>query len=146
MTELPHRVPALPSSVAKPIGPWTPDGAGFSRSLQNARDGESDPVPALAMQFELSPAGGRQFVILGVPIVLARRPFTLHLAILLETVERREKRSRIHLERVVAQSGQFLGDSIAVHWLPAEDRQDHQIERALGNIQLFHGCSFRATR
>ena len=63
-----------------------------SSTLATAND---DPVPALAMLLELPAAGGREAVVLGAAIVLGGAPFRFQLAVLLQTVERREQRSRV---------------------------------------------------
>src|SRR5262245_36343430 len=90
------------------------------------------------MVFELSSPRGRQAVVLGASVILSGSPFRLQLAVLLQTVQRREQRSRIDPELILAEDGESMRDSVAVHRLAREDRQNHQIERALGNIQLLH--------
>src|SRR5262245_45825217 len=90
------------------------------------------------MPLEFATSGGREPVILGAAAVLGRPPLRLELAVFLQTVERREQRSRIDLKVIVAEDRESLRDAIAVQRLTGEDRQDHQVERALGNIQLLH--------
>jgi len=42
------------------------------------------------------------------------------------------------MEVIVAESGQTLRDAVAVQRLARENRQDHQIECALRDVQLLH--------
>src|SRR5262249_51954727 len=100
----------------------------------------------LAVLFQLSSAGCRQFVIFGVTVIFGRSPFRLELSILLKAVKRREERARIHLECVAAKGPQVLRDSVTVQGLAAENRQDHQFQRALWDVQLIHWFSFSAPR
>src|SRR5262245_17932948 len=90
------------------------------------------------MLFELPSPGSREAVVLGASVILSASPFRLQLAVLLQTVQRREQRSRIDPELILAEDGEPLRDAVAVHRLAREDRQDHQVERALGNVQLLH--------
>src|SRR5204863_9544316 len=94
-------------------------------------------VPALSMLFELPSPRGRQAVVFGASVILSGSPIRLQLAVLLQTVQRREQRSRIDPELILAQDGKSLRDAVAVHRLAREDRQNHQVERALGNVQFF---------
>ena len=82
--------------------------------------------------------GGREPVILGVAIVLAGAPLRLQLAVLLETVERREQRPGIDLKVAVTEDGEPLRDAVAVHRLTGEDPENHQVEHALRDVQLLH--------
>src|SRR5207237_317934 len=59
-------------------------------------------------------------------------------AVLLETVQRREQRSRIDAELIATKYGESLRDPVTVHRLASEHRENHQIERALGNVELLH--------
>src|SRR5687768_18305002 len=93
------------------------------------------------MVFELPPAGGREAVVLGVAVVLAGAPLRFQLAVLLETVERREQRPGIDLEVAVTENGDALRDAIAVQRLTAEDPENHQVQHALRNVQLLHSAS-----
>jgi hypothetical protein len=92
------------------------------------------------MLFELLPPRRGQSVVLGVTVVLGRLPLSLELSILFEPVERREQGSRIHLKMSPTQLRESLRDSVAVHRLAREDRQDHEVERALRNVELIHAA------
>src|SRR5262245_12391029 len=90
------------------------------------------------MLLELPSSRGRKAVVLGASVVLSGSPFRLQLAVLFQTVQRREQRSRIDAELILAEDIQSLRDAVAVHRLARENRQDHQVERALGNVELLH--------
>src|SRR4029453_16841212 len=103
-----------------------------------AGDRELRPIPALPMLLELPLPVRGQAVVLRLAIVVRRAPFGFQLAVLLEAVERRKERTRIHLKTVVAERGEAQRDAVAMHGLAGEDGQDHQIERALRDVQLLH--------
>src|SRR4029453_8122610 len=107
-------------------------------SLQHTCDREGNAIPALPILFELLSARGRQLVVLRVTIVLARAPLGLELAVLLQGIERREERARIDLKTVVTERRESLRDPITVHGFSREDREDHEIQRALRNVQSSH--------
>src|SRR5262245_31621742 len=90
------------------------------------------------MSLELATSGGREPVILGAAAVLGGPPLRLELAVFLQAVERREQRSGIDLKVIVAEGGEPLRDAVAVQRLTSQDRENHQIERALGDVQLLH--------
>src|SRR5262245_42970711 len=98
------------------------------------------------MLLELTSAGSGKAVVLGAPVVLGGAPLGLELAVLLQPREGWEQRSRVDLEVVATERCQPLRDPIAVHRLAGEDRQDHQIQRSLRDIELLHAHSFRPTR
>ena len=62
----------------------------------------------------------------------------LQLAVLLQRVQGGEQRTRIDMELIVTERGEPLRDAVAVHRLASGNRQNHQVERALGNIELLH--------
>src|ERR1700750_1252043 len=90
------------------------------------------------MLLELFPTGGRDLVILSGPVVLRGLPLRLQLAVLLEAIQRWKQRSGIHLELSVTQHRESLRDPVAVHRLTREDGENHQIERALRDVELVH--------
>src|SRR4029079_1280375 len=77
-------------------------------------------------------------VVLRLAIVVRGSPLGFQLAVLLEAIERWKERARVDLEIVVAERRQALSDAVAVQRLPGENREDHQIERALRDIEFFH--------
>src|SRR5262249_46046904 len=97
---------------------------------------ETDAVPPFAMPFELPPAGGGEAVVLGAPAVFGIAPFGLQLAVPLPPVERRKQGSRIDLEVGAAEGLKPLRDPIPVDRLTGEDREDHQVERTLRDVEL----------
>src|SRR6185295_20133484 len=117
-----------------------PAGGTKSCALQYARDGETDPIPPLAMLLELAPAGGGEPIVLGAAAVLRRPPLGFQLAVFFQAVQRRKQRARIDPELIVAEDGEPLRDPVAVHRLAGKDRQ---VERALGDVELVHRRSFR---
>jgi len=66
------------------------------------------------MLFELPSPRGREAVVLGASGILSGSPFRLQLAVLLQTVQRREQRSRIDPELILAEDRESLRDAIAV--------------------------------
>src|SRR5690242_14652458 len=103
-------MPAIHRGVPVPIffceapsAVWKPVVGVESCTLQNTRDCQCDPFPTFAMPSELLPTCRGELVILRVSIVLTSRPLGLHLAILFETVQRGEQRSRIYLKCLMRQ-------------------------------------------
>ena len=88
------------------------------------------------MLLELSAAGCRQRVVLGVPVVLAGTPLRFQLAVLFQAVERREQRTGIDPEMIVTERGQSLRQAVAVQGLAREDCKNHQLERPLRDVDL----------
>ena len=66
------------------------------------------------MRFELPSLRGREAVVLGASGILSGSPFRLQLAVLLQTVQRREQRSRIDRGLILAEDRESLRDAIAV--------------------------------
>ena len=92
------------------------------------------------MMFKLPPTSSRETVVLGPAIVLRGPPLRLQLAVLLQTVQRGKERPWIDVELIVTEDRKPLRDAVPVHRLAREDRQDHQVEGALGDVQLLHGA------
>jgi len=66
------------------------------------------------MRFELPSLRGREAVVLGASGILSGSPFRLQLAVLLQTVQRREQRSLIDRGLILAEDRESLRDAIAV--------------------------------
>src|SRR5262249_18366660 len=83
-------------------------GAGGSCTFQHAGHGERDAVPAVPMLFQLAPTRGGETVVLGSAIIFRGPPLRFQLAVLFQTIERREQRSGVDMELIVAENGQPL--------------------------------------
>src|SRR4029453_5690682 len=103
-------------------------------SLQTTCDREGNAFPALPMLFELLSARGRQLVVLRVTIVLARAPLGLELAIVLQGIEGRAGQARSSRQTGGSERRESLRGPITVHGFSREDREDHEIQRALRNV------------
>ena len=114
----------------------TPSAEGRSCPLQHTANSERDALPAAFVLLELSAAGCRQRVVLGVPVVLAGPPLSFQLAVLFEAVERREQGTGIDPEMIVTERGQSLRQAVAVQGLAREDCKNHQLERPLRDVDL----------
>ena len=98
-----------------------------SRTLATANETR---VQRWSMLFELLAAGGGQPVVLGSPFVLGGAPFGFQLAVLFETVQRREERSWIDLELIAAEHRESLRDAAIRSGATRSDRGGRRARRA----------------
>ena len=79
---------------------------------------------------ELLASGGGQRVIPRAPIVLRLPPFGFHEAVEEESLECGVERALAHLEHVLRDLAQSLGDGVSMQGLVTQGAEDQEIERA----------------
>jgi len=100
-----------------------------------------------SIDLELAPSGLRQRVVLGLAPVLRLTPLGAQPPFLLQPVQRRKQRSRLHVERAARHLADAPRYPQLVQRFEPERRQDEQVERALQQIApiVAHACSYRMT-
>ena len=98
--------------------------------VQDAVDGEDDPVELVALVRQLRPAGRGQRVEARAPVVLGRAPGGLDPAVQQQPLQGRIQRALAHLQHVVGDGLQVVGDAVAVLRPGGEGLQDQQVEGA----------------
>src|SRR6185437_8004412 len=93
-------------------------------------DGVHVPPPAVRLGADRAPARRGEPVVLGPAVVLARPPFALDPALLLEPLQRRIERTLIDVEHAARHLLNARADPPAVHRLEGERLQDEEVERA----------------
>src|SRR4249920_3412071 len=96
--------------------------------------------PVFRLDLELLSSGAREVVELGASRVLGLSPLAVEPSRALETLERGEQRSRIHLEYVARDLLDASRDPEAVQRLQAQRLQDQHVQRSLNDvgIRLLH--------
>ena len=108
----------------------------FALSLERAEceylSGNFDRADALIAQ--LLPAGHRQVVVLGLPVVLRDSPLAADRTLILEPVQRLVERGIIDIEGAAGEFAQPVGDEVAVHRLPSERLEHQDVQGAVEEV------------
>src|SRR6476620_8506767 len=97
----------------------------FSARREDGFDGGHVSPPRLGFRAERAPALRGQPVVLGAPVVVARAPFAVDPALLLEPLERRVERALVDVEDALRELLDALADPPTVHRLEVE-RLEHE--------------------
>ena len=100
----------------------------FPRRVQDAVDGEDDPVELVALVRQLVPAGRGQGVEPGAPVVLGRAPGRLDPPVEQEPLQGGIQRALADLQHVAGDGLQVSCDAVAVLRSDGEGLQDEQVE------------------
>src|SRR4029079_14282529 len=98
------------------------------------RDRAGQALPVLLLLGELLPSLAGELIELGLAVVLGIAPFRLDQPLLLQPVQRRIERSLVHLQHVLRELLDPLGDSPSMHRVTGERAQDQEIQRALKQV------------
>src|SRR5437762_5888219 len=113
-----------------------------SRRSDDQRDRRGEPLPRCGFLLELFPSGFRQRVELRASLVFGDAPLRGDPTLVLETLERGIERSLLDQQHVVGELSNPPRDGPPVQRLEHERLEDEQIERALDEVDRFHGYDY----
>src|SRR6516225_3771234 len=104
------------------------------RRPQHAADCPHESLPARGLGEQLASPRRCEAVVLGSLIVFGNTPSARNPAFLLQPLQRGVKRPVLHLEGILRQALNGLGDAVAVSWTPEQRAQNQHVERAINKF------------